>query len=124
MVDRSYLRDKAAVVGIGQTEFSKYSGRSELQVAVEAIKSVLDNYGLTPSDVDGSVKLSGDIPGATDIMNALGIQNIRSMAHWKMVGVIPQCTGEVKHTDSSERHNHDVGSPIVVNFELFNKSSQ
>ena len=36
MSDRNELRDTAAVVGIGATEFSKESGRSELRLAVEA----------------------------------------------------------------------------------------
>ena len=32
---------KAAIVGIGATEFSKESGRSELQLACEAVKAAL-----------------------------------------------------------------------------------
>ena len=32
------LKDQAAIVGIGQTEFSKNSGRSELQLAAEAVR--------------------------------------------------------------------------------------
>ena len=43
----------AAIVGIGQTEFSKNSGRSELQLAAEAVRAALDDAGLKPSDVDG-----------------------------------------------------------------------
>ena len=35
------LRDQAVVAGIGQTEFSKLSGRSELQLACEAVKAAL-----------------------------------------------------------------------------------
>ena len=33
------LSRETAVVGIGQTEFSKHSGRSELQLAGEAVAS-------------------------------------------------------------------------------------
>jgi acetyl-CoA acetyltransferase len=47
------LRDVAAVVGIGATEFSKDSGRSELRLAVEAVTAALADAGLTPQDVDG-----------------------------------------------------------------------
>ena len=49
------LRNRAAIAGIGQTEFSKASGRSELQLACEATKSALDDAGLSPRDVDGLV---------------------------------------------------------------------
>ena len=47
------VKDKAVIVGIGNTEFSKNSGVSELSLAVQAIKAALDDAGLTPSDVDG-----------------------------------------------------------------------
>ena len=40
------LRDRAAIVGIGATEFSKNSGRSELQLAVECIRAALEDAGL------------------------------------------------------------------------------
>ncbi|MFP8873108.1 MAG: lipid-transfer protein, partial [Myxococcota bacterium] len=47
------LRDKAAIVGIGATEFSKNSGRSEMQLAVEAVTAALDDAGLEPREVEG-----------------------------------------------------------------------
>ena len=54
------LLQNTAVVGIGQTEFSKFSGRSELQLAVEASKAALDDAGLTPADIDGMVTFKMD----------------------------------------------------------------
>ena len=47
------LKDCAAIVGIGATEFSKDSGRSEVQLATEAIRAALDDAGIEPSEVDG-----------------------------------------------------------------------
>jgi 3-oxoacyl-[acyl-carrier-protein] synthase III len=44
-----------AIAGIGATEFSKDSGRSELRLAAEAVRAALDDAGLTPADVDGLV---------------------------------------------------------------------
>ena len=44
--------NRAAIAGIGQTEFSKESGRSELQLACEATKAALDDAGLQPRDVE------------------------------------------------------------------------
>ena len=40
------LKDQAAIVGIGQTEFSKNSGRSELQLACEAVRAAIRDAGL------------------------------------------------------------------------------
>ena len=37
---------RAAIAGIGQTEFSKESGRTELQLACEAVLAALDDAGL------------------------------------------------------------------------------
>jgi len=50
----------AAIAGIGATEFSKDSGRSELRLAVEAVRAALDDAGLRPSDVDGLTTFSMD----------------------------------------------------------------
>ena len=36
----------AAIAGIGATEFSKDSGRSELRLAAEAVRAALDDAGL------------------------------------------------------------------------------
>ena len=47
------LKDKAAIVGLGSTEFSKNSGRSELQLAVEAVSAALNDAGIAPEEVDG-----------------------------------------------------------------------
>ena len=56
------LRDEASIVGIGQTEFSKNSGRSELQLACEAVKAALDDAGLTPADVDVGSRIQNREP--------------------------------------------------------------
>ena len=47
------LSGRAAIVGIGATDFSKNSGRSELRLAAEAVLDALDDAGLTAADVDG-----------------------------------------------------------------------
>ena len=55
MADANALKDRSAIAGIGATEFSKDSGRSELRLAVECVKAALDDAGLAPSEVDGMV---------------------------------------------------------------------
>jgi len=47
------LRDAAAIVGIGQTEFAKEIDRPEGQLAAEAVVAALRDAGIAPSEVDG-----------------------------------------------------------------------
>ena len=67
----------AHIVGIGQTEFSKDSGRPELQLACEAILAALDDAGLTPADVDGLSTFTLDNNEDVDLVRSLGIENLR-----------------------------------------------
>ncbi len=62
----------AAITGIGATEFSKDSGRSELKLAVEAARNALDDAGLTPADVDGLVTFSMDSNAEVAVARELG----------------------------------------------------
>ena len=66
------LKDEAVIAGIGQTEFSKNSGRSELQLACEAVKAALDDCGLPPSKVDGLVTFSMDTNDEVEVAQAVG----------------------------------------------------
>jgi len=70
------LKDRAAIAGIGQTEFSKESGRSELQLACEATKAALDDAGLRPSDVDGLVTFTMDTSEEAEVARNLGIPSL------------------------------------------------
>ncbi|CAM3664581.1 lipid-transfer protein [Streptomyces albus] len=67
------LGGRAAVVGIGATEFSKNSGRSELALAVEAVRAALDDAGLAPADVDGMVTFTMDTSPEITVAQAAGI---------------------------------------------------
>ncbi len=66
----------AAIVGIGATEFSKDSGRSELRLAAEAVKDALTDAGLTPSDVDGLVTFTMDGNAEVAVARELGIPSL------------------------------------------------
>ena len=72
----SGLGGRAAIVGIGQTEFSKESGRTELQLACEAVRAALDDAGLGPSDVDGLVTFSQDTTEELELGRNLGFGDI------------------------------------------------
>ena len=80
--DINGIRDRAAIVGIGETEFSWDSGRSELQLACEAIKAACDDAGISPHQIDGLVRYETDTNHETLLVQSLGIQNLR---HWECV---------------------------------------
>ncbi|MDX3690535.1 lipid-transfer protein [Streptomyces europaeiscabiei] len=67
------LGGRAAIVGIGATDFSKDSGRSELRLAVEAVRAALDDAGLAPADVDGMVTFTMDTSPEITVAQAAGI---------------------------------------------------
>ncbi|MGW1516517.1 lipid-transfer protein [Streptomyces sp. NPDC001436] len=70
---RDDLGGRAAIAGIGATEFSKDSGRSELKLAVEAVHAALDDAGLAPADVDGMVTFTMDTSPEITVAQAAGI---------------------------------------------------
>jgi len=70
------LHNRAAIVGIGQTEFSKSSGRSELQLACEAVRAALDDAHLSPSDVDGMTTFTMDTSDEIEVARAVGIGDL------------------------------------------------
>ncbi|KPI15889.1 hypothetical protein OK074_8478 [Actinobacteria bacterium OK074] len=70
---RDCLGGRAAVVGIGATEFSKDSGRSELRLAAEAVRAALDDAGLSAADVDGMVTFTMDTSPEITVAQACGI---------------------------------------------------
>jgi len=75
------IRDKAAIAGIGTTEYVKNIGRPELQTALEAIRAALDDAGLTARDVDAIFKI--ETPGEEanselDVARNLGVPNLRA----------------------------------------------
>ncbi|WP_414937426.1 lipid-transfer protein [Amycolatopsis sp. cmx-11-51] len=71
------LSGKAAIVGIGATEFSKDSGRSELRLAAEAASNALKDAGLSPSDVDGLVSFTMDGNSEIAVARELGIPELK-----------------------------------------------
>jgi len=70
------MTGSAAIAGIGATEFSKDSGRSELRLAVEAVKAALDDAGLRPQDVGGLVTFTMDSNAEVAVARELGIAEL------------------------------------------------
>ncbi|MDL9945493.1 lipid-transfer protein [Gordonia sp. ABSL11-1] len=70
------LSGKAAIAGIGATEFSKDSGRSELRLAAEAVSAAVADAGLKPEDVDGLVSFTMDTNAEIAVARAVGIKEM------------------------------------------------
>lgn len=68
------LRDKYCIVGIGETSYSKKSGRTVLDLASEACQKAIEDAGLQREDVDGIVSFNfNDSVPAISVATALGI---------------------------------------------------
>ena len=80
----SRLRDRCAIVGIGATDFTRNSGRSDLTLATQAALAALEDAGLEPKDIDGIVRCDMDSVRPNDLADALGIPEL---TYWSEVGV-------------------------------------
>jgi len=72
------LQNKAAIVGIGCTEFSSNSGRSEAQLALEAAVAACRDARISPHQID-CITLSSyqsETCDEADLINGLGIENL------------------------------------------------
>ena len=69
------LRSKYCIVGVGETEYSRGSGRTTRAMAVEAIRKAMDDAGVSSQQVDGIMSYhGGDSTPATSVMYDLGIR--------------------------------------------------
>jgi len=66
------LAGRTAIVGVGATEFSKESGRTEMRLAVEAASMALEDAGLSPKDVDGLATFTMDSNEEIEVARNLG----------------------------------------------------
>src|SRR3989442_4788620 len=69
------LRDKYCIAGVGETEYSRSSGRTTRAMAVEAIRKAILDAGLKAPDVDGMLDYQGgDSTLANSVASDLGIR--------------------------------------------------
>ena len=68
---------QAVVVGIGETEYSRESGRTSLQLAAEACKAAIDDAGFEASAVDGLVTYTMDTNDELELQRCLGFPFLR-----------------------------------------------
>src|SRR5262245_50507369 len=70
------IKDKTAIVGIGQTRFGKGIEDTELSLACQAISAAIDDAGLQPSDVDGLAMFSMENSREVDLARSVGLGDI------------------------------------------------
>jgi len=70
------IKDKTAIVGIGQTEFSKKLEGSEVELASEAIMNALDDAGIDISEVDGLTSYTQEATSEVVLSRNLGFGDI------------------------------------------------
>lgn len=77
------FRDQAAIVGIGQTEFSDDSDETGLSLALRAIDAAIADAGLERKDIDGIIRYSVDSSTSVEMLAAnLGVEDL---AFWSEV---------------------------------------
>ena len=76
--DRS-LRNRAVIVGIGNTDYTSHSGRSELRLALEACQAAIADAGLPQQQVDGLVRYGASQTGVSEqwLASNLGLADVR-----------------------------------------------
>ena len=79
------LREKAAVTGIGETEYVRGSGKTPLAMQLEATLMACRDAGISPKDIDGIIPYAGNVV-AEDFITNLGISDLRFSATTPMGG--------------------------------------
>ncbi|HEX9994659.1 MAG TPA: hypothetical protein VGB14_17140 [Acidimicrobiales bacterium] len=83
MPEELHHRDRCAIVGIGATDFSRASGRSDLTLATQAALAAIEDAGMVPADIDGIVRSDMDTVLHNDLADSLGIPDL---TFWSQVG--------------------------------------
>lgn len=76
-MSRSGFSGGAAIAGIGATEFSKESGRSEWQLACECVLAALEDARIGPDEVDGFALFTMETNPEIAVARALGIPELK-----------------------------------------------
>ena len=70
-----YLRDKYAIVGVGETTYTRGSGKTTRAMGTFAVRAAMLDAGLKPADIDGMLSYSGnDSTPSTFLAGDLGIR--------------------------------------------------
>jgi acetyl-CoA acetyltransferase len=106
--------EKVVISGAGKSDFSRRSGRSELDLAVQAARDAIQDAGLTTADIDGVIAWPGEIPApkgftgpaALRVSDALALGELTFHGSWtegasQLAGLFSAChavaAGVAKH---------------------------
>ena len=110
---------RTIVTGIGQTEYSWRSGRSEAALATEAIDRALDDAGLARADVDAMVCFAVESTAPTELVSRLDLAPLRFAAADGYGG--GTACGLMGLADAAIRTRR---ARVVVAYRAFNARSQ
>lgn len=85
------LSDRAAICGVGESEYGRRLGRSAIDLASDAIANAVADAGLTKHDVDGMIVTFGSPTGADadTLAHVLGLElraYLQTWAHGRFTG--------------------------------------
>ncbi|MGE0336729.1 MAG: thiolase family protein [Gammaproteobacteria bacterium] len=83
------LHRQGVISGVGETAYSKVSGKSVLALHLEASLAALDDAGLSPRDIDGVIPHAGIGVVAEDFITNFGIPDLRFSANTPLGGASP-----------------------------------
>jgi acetyl-CoA acetyltransferase len=72
-----FVTDKACIVGVGETRYTRGTDSTTLQDALEASSKALADAGLKPHDIDGIVSSAGLAPAPETLAANLGIRELK-----------------------------------------------
>lgn len=80
------LRGSVAIVGVGETDYSRNSGRSELTLTLQAIQAALEDCGLKAQDVNGLLRWAVDTSAEPEVAASMGIKELAYFGEISMAG--------------------------------------
>ena len=123
---------RVAIAGIGETEYSRASGRSETRLALDAILAALGDAGIDRTEVDGLMRWSVDTTGEEEIAARYSEWKMRCPTHLSIgQEAVAAAVGKVLRRDdfavSGHRaHAHYLGKggnlPAMI-AELYGKAT-
>ena len=98
------LRDRTAIAGIGETDYVRGSGKSAVELMIEAAHAAIADAGLTPSEIDGVIPPPIHT-FAEELAVNLGIERMNYTATVMMGGASPTAAAPSVSRQQSKRRN-------------------